>query len=96
MDGFGPDDNRTVFWLMRIGVMYQNEQNWDEAEPRFEQALAASMTAHGLEDGLTKTLETALENSNFSYLSRDSGAFKSILGTSEILIRPRSFFLSGN
>jgi tetratricopeptide (TPR) repeat protein len=96
VDSFGPDDDRTIFLLMRIGVMYQSEQNWDEAEPRFEQALAASMTAHGLEDGLTKTLETALENRHYSYLSRESGAFKSILGTSGIVIRPGSFFLGGD
>jgi Flp pilus assembly protein TadD len=96
VDSFGPDDNRTIWMLMRIGVMYQNEQNWDEAEPRFEQALAASMTAHGLEDGLTKTLETALENRHYSYLSRESGAFKSILGTSGIVIRPGSFFLGAD
>jgi tetratricopeptide (TPR) repeat protein len=91
VDSFGPDNDCTIWLLMRIGVMYQNEQDWDEAEPRFEQALAASMTAHGLEDGLTKTLETALENGHYSYLLRESGAFKSILGTSGIVIRPGSF-----
>ncbi|KAK0106080.1 hypothetical protein ONS95_004585 [Cadophora gregata] len=93
VDSFGPDDDRTIWLLMRIGVMYQNEHDWDEAEPRFEQALAASMTQHGLEDGLTKTLESALEKRHYSYLSRESGAFKSILGTSGIVIRPGSFFL---
>ncbi|KAF2193259.1 hypothetical protein K469DRAFT_551926 [Zopfia rhizophila CBS 207.26] len=90
---FGPDDNRTIWILIRIGVMYQDIRRWDEAELRFEQALAASMTANGLEDGLTKTLEEALEKRHYSFLSSESGAFKSILGTSGLFIRPGSFFL---
>ena len=62
---FGPDDDRAINTLIRIGVFYQEQQRWIDARPRFEQALAASMVRAGLKDDLTKRLEAALDNQHY-------------------------------
>lgn len=62
---FGPDDDRTINTLIRIGMFYQGQQRWIDARPRFEQALAASMVGSGLEDDVTKRLEAALDNRHY-------------------------------
>lgn len=62
---FGPDDDKTINTLIRIGEFYQEQQRWIDARPRFEQALAASMVRAGLKDDLTKRLEAALDNQHY-------------------------------
>jgi hypothetical protein len=62
VDIFGIDDGVTISVLISIGVVYQKLGKWIDAQPRFEQALAASMTANGLESIITQELEDALEN----------------------------------
>jgi tetratricopeptide (TPR) repeat protein len=62
VEKFGIDDDATISILINIGVIYQNQLRWSDAQPRFEQALAAAMTANGLESSITQQLEEALEN----------------------------------
>ena len=88
VDEFGPDDRRTICLLIHIGLLYQNENRWDDAEPRFEQALAASMTANGLDDAVTRSLEAALENRLYTYMKSEPGDFRTIFGIEGVLIRP--------
>jgi len=65
VESFGEDDDGTIDILTAIGVFYQEQERWEDAEPRFEQALSASMTAYGLESEITVRLETALENKGY-------------------------------
>jgi len=65
VESFGEDDDSTIDVLTAIGVFYQEQERWDDAEPRFEQALSASMTAYGLESEVTVRLETALEKKSY-------------------------------
>ena len=58
----GEDDDTTVDLLIEIAKIYQEQNRWNDARLRLEQALAASMAAKGLRAGLTKHLERALEN----------------------------------
>lgn len=85
---FGPDHSRTMRLLIRIGLIYQNGNRWKDAEPRFEQALAASMAANGLEDALTRTLEEALENQHYSFIDSDPEDFITIIGSRGMRISP--------
>jgi tetratricopeptide (TPR) repeat protein len=62
VDSFGADDKKTIEILERIGLFYQREGRWDDAEPRFEQALVACYTAFGECSGHAKRLEAALDN----------------------------------
>jgi tetratricopeptide (TPR) repeat protein len=65
-DTFGTDHEITIATFIRIGKIYQSENRWNDAQPWFEQALNASMTANGLESRQTKALEAALENQHYS------------------------------
>jgi tetratricopeptide (TPR) repeat protein len=62
---FGEDDGFTITTLIQIGNMYQTHKRWADARPRFEQAMAASMTAYGLESTMTKRLEDTLEKKSY-------------------------------
>jgi len=62
---FGDDDEATICILIEIGKMFQAEKRWDYARPRFEQALAASMSAYGVESTMTKRLEDVLEKKTY-------------------------------
>jgi tetratricopeptide (TPR) repeat protein len=62
----GPDQDATIHLLLRIGSLYQNENRWEDAESRFEQALAASMTRHGIKAKLTERLVKALEQQRYT------------------------------
>ncbi|KAN0068745.1 hypothetical protein V8E54_012914 [Elaphomyces granulatus] len=64
-DLFGSDDDVTIGLLIRIGNIYQNENQWSNAQPWFEKALSASMSA-GLHSTMTERLEKALENKRYS------------------------------
>jgi hypothetical protein len=65
VESLGPDDYATIAILIDIGRFYQDQQRWPDACPRFEHALAASLTANGLESKVTKRLEAALENEHY-------------------------------
>ena len=65
-DTLGIDHEATITILIDVGQIYQHENMWTSAQPWFERALAASMTANGLRNMLTKRLEAALENQNYS------------------------------
>jgi len=62
VEKFGIDSDTTISILISIGVIYQTQMRWPDAQSRFEQALAAAMTANGLESRITQQLEEALEN----------------------------------
>jgi len=61
VEAFGIDDHVTISLLISIGIVYQRQKRWSDARPRFEQALAACVTANGLESNITQGLEEALE-----------------------------------
>lgn len=61
----GPDNHATIGILVDIGKLYQDQKGWSDACPWFEHALAASITASGLESKDTKRLEAALENERY-------------------------------
>lgn len=63
---FGTDDKSTIRLLICIGKVYQEENMWSNAEPWFERALSASMTANGLESIMTQRLEKALESQRYT------------------------------
>jgi tetratricopeptide (TPR) repeat protein len=58
---FGEHDDVTISVLIRIGLLFQEEDRWKDARPRFEQALAASIASNGLRNMLTRRLEESLE-----------------------------------
>lgn len=62
---FGDDSEVTISILIRIGKLFQVEERWQDARPRFEQALAASMRAYGLDSTMTKRLEEVLEKKTY-------------------------------
>jgi hypothetical protein len=51
---------------------------WAYAQPWFERALAASMTANGLECAMTKRLEDALENQHYAVTAHTHEELESI------------------
>jgi len=63
---FGTDHESTIRLLIRIGKAYQEKNMWSNAEPWFERALSASMTANGLEGTMTQRLEKALETQRYT------------------------------
>ncbi|KAF2184706.1 hypothetical protein K469DRAFT_750856 [Zopfia rhizophila CBS 207.26] len=72
----GSDDERTIWTLISIGIVYQNAKWWYDAKPWFEQACAAADAKYGTEDGITESLELALEKRHFSYISDEGRPFK--------------------
>ena len=85
---YGCEDERTIWVLISIGLLYQNVRGWRDAEAWFQQALAFSYTAYGDNDGITRSLETSLEKQHFSYVSDEGRPFKTIFGVNGICIRP--------
>jgi len=67
---YGRDDERLIWTTITIGEVYQRYSSWDEARPWFEQALAAALGSLGCADGVTLSLEKALEEGR--YTSDDS------------------------
>ncbi|OCL02006.1 hypothetical protein AOQ84DRAFT_274378, partial [Glonium stellatum] len=63
---FGTDHESTIRLLIHIGKIYQEEDMWSNAEPWFERALSASMTANGVESTMTQRLERALESQRYT------------------------------
>ncbi|KAI9786683.1 MAG: hypothetical protein M1839_006234 [Geoglossum umbratile] len=63
---FGVDRGTTIELPIRIGKFYQRENQWSNARPWFDSALAAPMTCNGLEGTMAKRLEGALEKQRYS------------------------------
>ncbi|CZR60682.1 uncharacterized protein PAC_10578 [Phialocephala subalpina] len=70
VDTFGADDLRIMTLFRRIGLFYQSEGRWDDAEPWFQQALVACYKTMGEESVYTKRLEAALEKQHYDMESR--------------------------
>jgi len=81
-------DERTIWILISTGLVYQDNRGWDAAKPWFEQALAFSYNAYDAKDGILMSLEAALRNRHFSYVSDEGRPYKTIFGINGIVIRP--------
>ncbi|KAK7192250.1 uncharacterized protein CC84DRAFT_961683 [Paraphaeosphaeria sporulosa] len=92
-DVFGADDERTIWTLINIGIIYQTYRTWEEARRWFETALAASLAAWGTSDGVTRALENARDNRHFAYLNDEGRPFETIFGVCGITIRPTRLHL---
>ena len=90
---FGWDDERTIWAKISIGIVFQRYRNWESAKPWFEFAHAASFVANGEEDGITRSLQTAMEKRHFSYVSDEGRPFKTIFGVSGLMVRPNRLHL---
>ncbi|KAK0114782.1 hypothetical protein ONS95_014264 [Cadophora gregata] len=87
-DIFGSEDERTIWVLLSIGLVYQTQTGWDAARPWFDQAYSFALAAYDNTDGILKSLEAARERKYFTYLSDEGRPFKTIFGVSGITIRP--------
>lgn len=89
-DVFGWDDERTVWVLITIGLVYQTHMTWADGEEFFEQAFSAALSNKdwGPKDGIVRSLQNAMDNHHFSYVSNEGRPFKSIFGVSGIKIMP--------
>ena len=87
---FGSDDERTVWVLISIGLVYQTFMTWDDASEWFEEAFAAALANRHWDrkDGIVRSLQNAMDNNHFSYVSDEGRPFKTIFGVSGITIRP--------
>ena len=89
-DVFGSDDERTVWVLISIGLVYQTYAGWLDAEEWFEQAFAGALAnpEWGPKDGIVRSLQNALDREHFSYVSDEGRPFKSVFGVTGITICP--------
>lgn len=87
---FGSSDERTVWVLITIGLVYQTHMTWDYAEEWFEEAFAAALANKewGPKDGIVRSLQNAMDHHHFSYVSDEGRPFKSVFGVSGITITP--------
>ncbi len=87
---FGSADERTVWVLITIGLVYQTHMTWDDAEEWFENAFGAALANKkwGPKDGIVRSLQNALDHHHFSYVSDEGRPFKTIFGVSGVTIRP--------
>ena len=79
-DDFGWNDERTIWAKMSIGLVYQAYRSWDSAKPWFDAALAASSAVWGKDDGITRSLQKAMEKRRFPFILDKGRPFKPILG----------------
>lgn len=86
----GWDDERTIWTLISIGLVYQRYTTWNEAEEWFQQAFSAALASRRWdnEDGIVMSLQQAMDNYHFTYVSDEGRPFKTIFGVSGIAIRP--------
>jgi hypothetical protein len=64
---FGESSAELISVLIRIGTMLQDQDRWENARPRFEQALAAAISGNAsFESPLVKNLEDALYEKKFT------------------------------
>ena len=87
---FGSSDERTVWVLITIGLVYQTHKTWNDAEDWFEEAFSAALANDqwGPKDGIVRSLQNAIDHHHFSYVSDEGRPFKSVFGVSGITIRP--------
>lgn len=87
---FGSADERTVWVLITIGLVYQTHMTWDDAEEWFEEAFAAALANEewGPKDGIVRSLQNAMDHHHFSYVSDEGRPFRTIFGVSGVTIRP--------
>ena len=87
---FGSSDERTVWVLISIGLVYQTHKTWSDAEEWFEEAFSAALANDewGPKDGIVRSLQNAMDHHHFSYVSDEGRPYKSIFGVSGITIRP--------
>ena len=90
---FGWDDERTIWAKISIGLIYQKHKDWEHAKPWFDYAYAASFAVNGEEDGITRSLQTAMDKRHFSYVSDEGRPFKTIFGVSGLGLRPNRLHL---
>ena len=86
---FGPDDERTIWVLITIGLVYQNFMTWDDAEEWFEQALAAAL-AHPQwdpRDGIVESLQNAMDQKHCPNFINKGKPFRTIVGINGIMFR---------
>lgn len=87
---FGSTDERTIWILITIGIVYQTHMEWSDARNWFEQAFAAALDEWGRDskDGIVKSLQNALDREHFSYVSDEGRPYKTVFGVSGIHITP--------
>jgi tetratricopeptide (TPR) repeat protein len=94
VEKLGDQDERTIWMFISIGIVYQTHRTWDVARRWFERAWAAADAKWGSEDGITKSLATALfEKKHFSYINDEGRPFKTIFGVCGLTIRPTRLHL---
>lgn len=93
---FGFKDERTVWVLISIGLVYQNYMTWTAAAEWFEAAFSAALANSdwGKKDGIVRSLQNAMDHQHFSYVSDEGRPFKSIFGVTGITIRPARLHLA--
>ncbi|KAH8884179.1 hypothetical protein GQ53DRAFT_830103 [Thozetella sp. PMI_491] len=87
---FGPADKRTVWALISIGLVFQTHTTWDDAEEWFEAAFAASLASMtlGLDDGIVKSLQKAINRHHFEYVNDEGRPYKTVFGVTGLTITP--------
>ncbi|TGJ77547.1 hypothetical protein E0Z10_g10724 [Xylaria hypoxylon] len=85
---FHPDDERTIWILISIGLAYQAHGTWADAERWFEHALANALSVWKNDDGIVKSLQKGVDEKHFSYLSDEGRPSKTIFGISGVKIMP--------
>ena len=90
---FGDHDERTIWLLISIGLVYQKYSGWAVAKQWFASALAAAMLKYDLDDGIVISLEEALEVKHFSYLNDEGRPYKTIFGVGGLKIMPTRLHL---
>ena len=85
---FGTDDERTIWAVISVGLVYQSYRGWESASAWFQQALAAAAAKYNEDDGVRMSLESAIENRHFSWNNDEGRPFTSIFGVNGITIRP--------
>lgn len=87
---FGTTDERTIWILIAIGIVYQTHMGWSDARDWFEQAFAAALDEWGPDpkEGIVRSLQVALDREHFSYVSDEGRPYKTVFGVSGIRIMP--------
>ncbi|KAI0974341.1 hypothetical protein F4678DRAFT_470408 [Xylaria arbuscula] len=86
----GYDDERTIWTLITIGMVYQKYATWNEAKNWFETAFSAVLSSEqwNPKDGIVRSLQNAIDKRHFSYVTDEGRPWKTIFGVSGIIIRP--------
>lgn len=85
---FGWSDERTIWINITIGIVYQTHMKWENARDWFEQAFSAAIDELGPKDGVSRSLQAALDRQHFSYMSDEGRPYKTVFGVSGIKIMP--------